>query len=149
MGSQQGVFSRLVVTDPERPEAVTTVVEDTLLGFFWSPDGQKIAYFMPDLDSLEGAARGTSGLGVQAHVYDLASGGNRRLAIFEPTTAFFQVLPYFDQYHRSSTIWSPDSTHLVLSAVDEEGVPRIVVVEVASGTAQPIAEGELAFWSAK
>lgn len=147
MGSTQGIFSSLVVIDPARPEAAQPIVEDTLLGFFWSPDSRKIAYFTPDLDGPEGTSPTSSRLGLHLNVHDLASGENRRLASFEPALGLLQVLPYFDQYHRSGTLWSPDSTHLVLAVVDPDGVSRIVTVQVADGELQPIAEGEAAFWS--
>ncbi len=144
LGTNQGVFASLVVIDPGRPEAAQLIVEETLLGFFWSPDSRKLAYFTPDLEGSQYPR-----LSLHLHVYDLASGEDRRLASFEPAPGFLQVLPYFDQYHRSGTLWSPDSTHLVLSALDPDGVSRVVTVRVADGETRSIAEGEAAFWSWK
>ena len=58
------------------------------------------------------------------------------------------MLPYFDQYHQSATIWSPDNNNLVLSFMGQSGAPGIAVV-AASGKLEPrmLAQGYLAFWS--
>jgi hypothetical protein len=81
---------------------------------------------------------------------DTGSGETQQLALFRPTNDFVNILPYFDQYHRSATIWSPDSRNLVIPALSPEGDPGIYVVE-AAGNLQPryISDGSLAFWSWK
>jgi hypothetical protein len=70
------------------------------------------------------------------------------VAEFQPNQQLLTILPTFDQYHRSATIWSPDSAYLVLSAMTQEGAPGIWVVP-ASGQLPPrfITPGILAFWS--
>ncbi|HET8564308.1 MAG TPA: hypothetical protein VFM35_10590, partial [Candidatus Binatia bacterium] len=67
-----------------------------------------------------------------------------------PTSQFVSILPYFDQYHQSTTIWSPDSNNLVLSFTDSNNSPGIAVA-AASGQLEPrmLAQGYLAFWSWK
>ena len=79
---------------------------------------------------------------------DTVSGESKLLFTFRPTSQFSAVLPYFDQYHQSATIWSPDSNNLVLSFVSQDGSPGIAVV-AASGQLEPriIAQGFIAFWS--
>jgi hypothetical protein len=70
------------------------------------------------------------------------------IATFVPTERFLQVIPYFDQYHHTLTVWSPDSKNLVVSAYTGEDAPGIFVV-AASGRLDPrfIAPGWMAFWS--
>jgi hypothetical protein len=81
---------------------------------------------------------------------DVISGESRELFTFRPSSQFAAILPYFDQYHQSATIWSPDSNNLVLSFTDAENNPGIAVV-AASGQLEPrlLAQGFLAFWSWK
>ncbi|HXQ37896.1 MAG TPA: hypothetical protein VN843_28070, partial [Anaerolineales bacterium] len=69
---------------------------------------------------------------------------------YQPTEQFANILPYFDQYHQSVTIWSPDNNNLVLSFVNNNGGSGIAIV-AASGQLEPrlLAEGFLAFWSWK
>jgi len=72
------------------------------------------------------------------------------IATFLPSDRFLQLLPYFDQYHQSVTIWSPDSQNLVVSAYNQDRQPGIWVV-AASGNLEPrfIAPGWVGFWSWK
>ncbi|NUM43730.1 MAG: hypothetical protein HUU38_03420 [Anaerolineales bacterium] len=80
---------------------------------------------------------------------DTQTGDNRRLITFQPTDGLLAVLPYFDQYHHSATIWSPDSTHLVYTALDRAGIPGVWVIPISGGTPTQLAEGTQAFWSWK
>ena len=59
-----------------------------------------------------------------------------------------RVVPVFDQYQRSHTIWSPDSTHIVVNGVTADNRPGIFVVS-ADGETPPrlVALGTLPFWS--
>jgi Tol biopolymer transport system component len=82
-------------------------------------------------------------------VYDLASGESRQVAAFVPTESFLQVLPYYDQYQRSGTLWSPDSRNLVLAGVDANGQETIFVANADGSPSRKIADGDLAFWSWK
>ena len=74
---------------------------------------------------------------------------HKKVATFTPTDAFQQIFPYYSQYQRSDTIWSPDSQALVLSTVDPGGGNAIYTVGADGGHLQKIAEGELAFWAWK
>jgi Tol biopolymer transport system component len=155
-GDPQSIYSSLALVDPERPEERKEIATQAfVVAFFWSPDSRKIAYFTPNLeeDNPGGVTRNISQtgprLGLRVLVYDLDSQQTRQAAVFEPTDSFIQIIPFFDQYQRSGTLWSPDSRNLVLSAVDAEGISRIVVAGVDGGPLQLIAEGELAFWSWK
>lgn len=125
-----------------------------VMAFFWSPNSKKLAYFKPFVSTSEG---GTDSSGqpqqqflLQLNMLDVISGESRELFTFRPTDQFVSILPYFDQYHQSTTIWSPDSNNLVISFLNADSNPGIAVVP-ASGQLEPrlLAEGYLAFWSWK
>jgi hypothetical protein len=83
-------------------------------------------------------------------IVDVAAKESKELFTFQPTEQFFAILPYFDQYHQSATIWSPDNNNLVLPLVFNDGTSNIAIVP-ASGSMEPriMAPGYLAFWSWK
>ena len=147
-----GTFGVLHVIDLETSKEF--VQDANIVAFFWSPSGKEIAYFI--LQQANGDSSGSSGgstqtnsqLLLQLHVLDVTTNESRELFTYRPTQQFLSVLPYFDQYHQSVTIWSPDNNNLVLSFLDNSGSPGIAVV-AASGKLQPriLAQGYLAFWS--
>jgi hypothetical protein len=120
-----------------------------VVGFFWSPDGTRIAYFQgatnPEAE--------TRALGqfthLELHAIAIPSGESELLFSFVPSTQFASLLPYIDQYQRTLTIWSPDSQYLALSAYTQQG-PKIVVAQ-AEGDFEPrlLESGTLAVWSWK
>lgn len=148
-----GTIGSLHVVDMETSEEI--VKEEDIIGFFWSPSGEEIAYFILLQTQAEGSSSGGSGETAQTpqfaltlKVLDVTNGESRELFTYRPTPQFLNVLPYFDQYHQSATIWSPDNNNLVLSFVNNEGSPGIAIV-AASGNLEPrlLAPGYLAFWS--
>jgi Tol biopolymer transport system component len=152
-GNPSGIFNLLTLLDPARPKEGKDVTRGAVVAFFWSPDSQKVAYFVPDLIQPTAVSPNSTQSGpklsLQAQVYDMARGDTKQVAVFEPTDAFLQVIPFFDQYQRSGTIWSPDSKNLVLPVIDQNGDSKIMVVDVAKGQLRPVADGDLAFWSWK
>lgn len=122
--------------------------DEDVFAFFWSPNSRKLAYFKPLLT--EGSSAENQQLLLQLHMLDVTSGESKQLFTFQPSNQFSAVLPYFDQYHQSTTIWSPDSNNLVLSFIDVDGNPGIAIV-AASGQLEPrlLTAGYLAFWSWK
>ena len=132
--------------------------DDNVIAFFWSPDGEKIAYFIPKTES--DSSSGTNGQNssdtqaqqilLQLKVLDVKSGKSKDLFIFQPTDQFLAILPYFDQYHQSATIWSPDNYNMVLPVISTAGNPSLAIVP-ANGQLEPriMAQGYLAFWSWK
>ena len=147
-----GTICSLHVVDMETSEEI--VQEEDVIGFFWSPSGEEIAYFILLQTQAEGSASGETGeaqtpqFALSLKVLDVTNGETRELFTYRPTPQFLNVLPYFDQYHQSATIWSPDNNNLVLSFVNSEGSPGIAIV-AASGNLEPrlLAPGYLAFWS--
>lgn len=150
-----------VVTGEER--ILTT---QTVLAFFWSPDGRKIAFVtLDDLDyddSINAArpekSRRTSRMArlpvaqpghwlLTLSVVDVETGQGLRLLDFEPTQLYLsQFLPFFDQYALSHRIWSPDSSAIILP-VSENGRNVILIVPTQGGRPHRLAEGEIGFWS--
>ena len=150
-----GTFGPLHVIDLETSKEM--VEDGNIIAFFWSPSGKELAYFILLQANADSASSGGSGSAqttpqyvLQLHVLDVTTGESRELFTYQPTQQFLSVLPYFDQYHQSVTIWSPDNNNLVLSFLDSSGKPGIAVV-AASGKLQPrlLAQGYLAFWSWK
>ena len=145
-----GTIGELNVINIETSEKVS--VGENVIAFFWSPDGKKVAYFVPFLTSDSGNSSGTTAqrLLLQLNMLDVKTGDSHVLFTYQPTEQFQNILPYFDQYHQSNTIWSPDNNNLVLSFLDQDGKPGIAIV-AASGQLEPrlLAQGYLAFWSWK
>lgn len=148
-----GTIGPLHILDMETSEE--TVEDGNIVAFFWSPSGEELAYFILLQAQADGSSSGESGGTTQTspqyvlnlHVLNVTSGESRELFTYRPTQQFLSILPYFDQYHQSATIWSPDNNNLVLSFLGSSG-PGIAIV-AASGQLEPrlLAEGYLAFWS--
>lgn len=149
-----GTLGPLHVVDLETSKEM--VEDGNIIAFFWSPSGKEIAYFIllqandDSSGSSGGSGQATPQYVLQLHVLDVTTGESRKLFTYQPTQQFLSVLPYFDQYHQSVTIWSPDNNNLVLSFLDSSGNPGIAVV-AASGKLEPriLTQGYLAFWSWK
>ena len=136
---------------PVDPQVETIAAED-LLAFYWSPDGQRLAWVALDPEQrlfqwrVSGQLSGSDG----ADAKDLFR--------FQPSGEFFTLLSFFDQYAYSHYPWSPDSSQLVVAGSPEQAFERrnghtptgsrIFVLDVA-GDNPPleIAAGTLAFWS--
>jgi dipeptidyl aminopeptidase/acylaminoacyl peptidase len=146
-----GTIGPLHVVDMETSEEL--VQDENIIAFFWSPSGEELAYFILLQSQAEGNASGESPQAaaqyvLNLHVLDVTSRESRELFTYRPTQQFLSILPYFDQYHQSATIWSPDNNNLVLSFLGQSGSPGIAIV-AASGNLEPrlLAQGYLAFWS--
>jgi Tol biopolymer transport system component len=152
-GDTTGQLNHLVLLDPAQPDRKKEIARGLVVAFFWSPDSQKVAYFtfgpQNQGQTSQVLFQNNPQITLAVQVYDLASGNIKQVAAIAPTDAFQQVLPYFDQYQRSGTIWSPDSKSLVLSSVEASGNSAIFVVGADGSKFQKIADGDLAFWSWK
>ena len=135
--------------------AVRTLLDGTVVGFFWSPDGRTIAV----LRLQAGSGSTTAGRpGVGPHGISLAAGGaaaGSPSAVPTPVpnpevhllfvnvadgavrsdrvvqlgrTFVNQFLPYFDQYALSHRVWAPDSSSLLLPITDETGRERLAII---------------------
>jgi len=144
----------LVVLDSTHPGLHNQVTQGDVVAFFWSPDGRKIAYFVhgsgvPVSSLVQTVAQTKASTDLVVWVYDRVGGTTKAVAAFTPTDSFQQIFPYYSQYQRSDTIWSPDSQELVLSGVDSGGQNAIYTVGADGSHFQKIADGNLAFWSWK
>ena len=134
----------------------TTLPHNDVIAFFWSPNGQRIAYLVParpegeqglELDPV--FARQPRLFYAELRVADVRRGNSWRVVQFPLSEGFLRLhLPFFDQYLRSTSIWSPNSRFLTYAALTVDGAPG-VFVSAASGALRPqfVATGDLAFWS--
>ena len=146
--SRTAVYQRLLVVSATDGSQVQVVGDETILSFFWSPQGDRLAWVTLDVvnRSFEWTAADTGGDSL------------KRLFKFQPSRDVFTMLSFFDQYAYSHSPWSPDGTRLVVAGTPEGASmsgngqsatrDRIFVLD-AHGENPPldIASGTLAFWS--
>lgn len=114
--------------------------------FEWSPDGESIVYFQPNL--MRGGDSERSQWETTVGVVDSVTGEAARLDPIIPTMSLQGTyIPHFDQYSRSGTLWSHDSETLLLNArTSEEDRPGIYLVDVSEMERRLIAHGHMPFW---
>lgn len=139
-----GVFTYngLTIYDADLSES-RRITDDELVSYFWSPDGEKIAY----------AAVDRVDMSLAWHVVDRHGVSSVKLTNFIPGGEMLVTLfGFFDQYAHSNSIWSPDSESLVYvgrsARTNGSGEDQVWVLPV-DGSSPPtaIAAGRLAFWS--
>ena len=164
----QRPYGPLQLIDPVQRKT-QTVINKNVLAFFWSPDGQKIAYLLlPPVTATANADSSyrptgsmyTNGvvpftlsqaeeepvLFVELHVFDLKNNKDRFLMRCAPPTTFInQYLPFFDQYALSHRLWSPDSQRIVLPHL--EGETAVLRIANVNGETESIVEGLMPSWS--
>ena len=113
-----------------------------ILAFFWSPDGERLAYLtrldLPD------------DVWMQWRVFDLATGLDRGYTAFRPSPLMRFTIHSFSQYAQSHRFWSPDGRYLVYTDRDDGGADRVWLVDTsAEKGADPILvdEGSIGVWS--
>jgi len=157
-------YGPLRLLDPAG-DAPRILAEDTVLAFFWSPDGNYIAILtlaQPIKDAgVSNVARYTNGrtppgsttsvkpgsISLHLDLIEVAGGKRRRLGSFHPAALFMnQFMPFFDQYSRSQRLWSPDSRALVIPAMADEQ-EQLLIFSLDQEGATPIAVGRMPAWS--
>jgi TolB protein len=115
------------------------ISNDPVVSFFWSPDGQKLAYLA--VEEVAGSLR------LRWQVWD--GEHSQPYAAIVPTRTFLQgYLAFFDQYAQSMTIWAPDSSAFVYAGLDDESRPGVWVQELAAeAEAFFVGPGVFAAWS--
>jgi len=116
------------------PAKVLSRAADHVTAFFWSPDGQRIAYLTHDGEFDPQGQR-------TWHIVDIASGAIRDFGSFQPSAAFAGLQTFFDAYTFSFSPWSPEGSRLAYGADD-----GVYLLDVAAGTAAKQADGTLAMW---
>ena len=106
-GSQSGYFGGLWLISSDTGDDVQ-LTDDQVLSFFWSPDGNRIAYVTPSEDA-EGSIR--------FGIVSSSQPGVRYLADFRPTQEQLTTLMFFDQYRQSHSCWSRDGSSLLFSGL--------------------------------
>lgn len=147
---------------------VRELADELVVAFFWSPDGNKIAYFSvaaaqasisralglrpaPDPGGLRAAPDepGSRELWLNLWVVDADGGPSRLLKTFQPADIFVgRFLPFFDQYAHSHGIWSPDSDAIVINEI-RGGAAWVTVAPVdwRDGPPRRLARGLMPAWS--
>lgn len=144
---RSAIYQRLIVVSVDGKQ-VRTIGEGTILAFFWSPQGDKIAWVELDAESRT----------LQWLVAERSGEGVKELFKFQPSVDVFTMLSFFDQYAYSHSPWSPDGTKLVVAGTMQRTpgrlngqtptTDRVFVLEVTGATLpKDIAAGTLAVWS--
>ena len=153
---------RLIASDGSSERTVKE--DDWVLGFFWEPGGNRLAWVALNTDDRTMEWRVTNGNSDDSGVDDSDSnadgdapaGGLR----FSPSGATFLMLAFFDQYARSHSPWAPDGAGLVVAGTQQylshrrngsnPSGSRIYAAETApNGALTEIGGGSLAVWSTR
>ncbi|MDJ0924202.1 MAG: hypothetical protein QNJ77_06525 [Acidimicrobiia bacterium] len=125
---------RVVVIDVEGGD-LQTVTENPAIAFFWSPDGRRLLV----LDAVaSGEAR-----------WSIWEDGEMSESVrFEPDPSFLrELLPFFDQYAQSVTLWSPDGSAFAFpGAIDGESG---IWVKADGSAPQRVSDGTWVAWSSR
>lgn len=147
-----GVLTLLRLNDSPLARPIPTGL-DSVAAFSWSPTGDRLVALVPRVFANGGQQSVAdrplqNDLQFELYLVQADSGQTTLLTVYKPTEAFLEMLPFFDQYQRSSTMWSPDGRFLTFSGRGGDGGDGVYVIEAADGaTASMVADGSLAFWS--
>ena len=145
--------------------------DDWVLGFFWEPNGSRLAWIALNTEErtmewrlagsdLAGAgAPPPSGPGADDDNDDNDDNALGGLS-FSPSGETFLLLAFFDQYARSHSPWAPDGSALAVAGAQQYlsrrrngsggDTTRIYVAETGAGGAlRDIAGGSIAVWSTR
>jgi hypothetical protein len=117
----------------------TVLTEEDVVAFWWSPGGEALGW-------LESAPDGEPG---ELQWWFLTTDGFVPGPVFTPSTVWARdYLPFFDQYGRSHSLWSPDGMAVTYAGTSPDGRSGVWVHEVALG-AEPrfLADGVVSVWS--
>jgi Tol biopolymer transport system component len=154
------LYDSVVVLDLDS-QAQRVVARGLIAAFFWSPDGEQLAVLNVDesnqrpqgrvIPARLAAAPAPQSSPVQLvwSVVKITDGMSVDFSPFRPTYSFISLIPYFDQYAQSLSLWSPDSRFLVFADVDERDRPSVRVLDITQPqqSARHLSEGIFAAWS--
>ena len=112
------------------------VADEERLGMFWDPSGTRLLMLAPDGDmarwqvwAIDGSSRFTN------------------LAQISPVI-LQEYLPFYDQFAKNVSFWSPDGSSFVYSAVADDGFLTIFIHNASqNGVSTEVAKGPVAVWS--
>jgi TolB protein len=138
---------------------IRTLVDGSIVSFWWSPDGATIAALrLQPVASATASGSQTASTSpvpspagqsteIRLLFVDVASGEIQSQPVVQPGQLFIdQFLTYFDQYALSHRLWAPDSTSILLPIVDRNGATRIAVM-FRNGDPAVTIDGAVGFWS--
>lgn len=109
--------------------------DDNVVAFFWSPNGEQLAYLTPAGRTSNGAVQ------LRWQLVNRTGGAPRALTTFAPSQEFLAQINFFDAYALSFDLWSSDGRALVYSARD-----GVYVLDIGRGIASRRSDGVLAMW---
>jgi len=125
----------LMVVDLEAG-SFTSVTSDVSPFFQWDREGRRLL-FATLVDDPAPA--------LQWHVWE--NGSIEDYAVFSPDPSWFRsVIPFFDQYAQSISLWSPDGSAFAYPAL-VDGEPRILIQERDKASPRNIAGGVWVTWA--
>jgi Tol biopolymer transport system component len=133
-----GTVNELSVVDLDTG-ATERLTDELALAFFWSPQGDKLLYLLPDPTP--------ELVWFRWNVWD--GGSSFSLPRWVPSTEFGRdYLGFFEQYAQSMSLWAPDGAAFAYAGTSETGEQGVFVQEARSGT-EPIrvSQGVFASWS--
>ena len=120
---------------PVDGEASQTVSEGPVVAFEWSPSGRQLLFLTVNGE----------GTALIPHVWE--AGSVQSYEELVPTQEMItQYLPFWDQYSRVLTLWSPDGASFVLPVAGDNG-GSIVVYDVEGGETRRVLGGRFATWA--
>ncbi|GIV83678.1 MAG: hypothetical protein KatS3mg052_0685 [Candidatus Roseilinea sp.] len=159
----QGIPIPAALTVYDLAVGTSATIHDEASMFFWSPAGDKLAVYSIVFNTTPtplGNAAGkpsaplaqTRSPALRIEIVDVNTGAKIKVADTYPSRQFIQYFPYFDQYSRAVTPWSPDGRRLVLASISPSRETADVAVATlnAAGSSvdlKRIAAGTVAFWS--
>ena len=97
-------------------------LSDAATAFFWSPDSLKLVFFEPYLSRSDRSPV----VMYRVRMYSVLDRQVFTVATMRPAPTFTQqIVPFFDQYARGHSIWSPDSRLLALNTASIAG-PEVI-----------------------
>ncbi len=114
--------------------AVSKAASAGIIAMYWSPVEERLLLLEAEEDGL---------------VFQVWSpNGSTRTNPFVPSTRFFtEYLPFYDQFAKNTSFWSPEGSSFVYAA--QQGDQELILVHDAArnGASTPIALGSIGVWS--
>jgi TolB protein len=128
----------LTVIDVRSGET-TEIVEGLISGFFWSPNGERLLYLVPEPDEER--------FWYRWGVWDGASSFTTPRFLLS-LLVVEEYLPFFEQYAQSMSLWSPDGSAFAYPGQNEAGELGIWVQSAEPDRAPVlVADGTFVAWS--